>query len=104
EYVDLMAKLNLPNPKMMDVAVPANMKVGLVQEEIARRGWAFTAKQALELVERPDVAVVELPAGGAAGKPGGNSPSLPLAFPLVAAALPDAAAKLPCRRDVERAG
>ena len=28
EYVDLMSKLNLPNPKMMDVAVPANMRVG----------------------------------------------------------------------------
>jgi len=39
EYVTLMNNLNLPNPKMMDVAVPANMKVGLAQEEIARRGW-----------------------------------------------------------------
>src|SRR4029079_4709011 len=38
EYVDLMNNLNLPNPKMMDVAVPANMRVGLAQEEIARRG------------------------------------------------------------------
>ena len=27
EYVELMSKLNLPNPKMMDVAVPANMRV-----------------------------------------------------------------------------
>ena len=60
EYIDLMGKLNLPNPKMMDVAVPANMTVGLVQEEIARRGWAFDAKQALALVERPDVALIDL--------------------------------------------
>jgi sulfur dioxygenase len=37
EYVDLMSNLKLPNPKMMDVAVPANMKVGLAQEEIAGR-------------------------------------------------------------------
>src|SRR5450631_3110625 len=44
EYVDLMNNLNLSNPKMMDVAVPANMKVGLHQEEIARRGWAVTAQ------------------------------------------------------------
>jgi glyoxylase-like metal-dependent hydrolase (beta-lactamase superfamily II) len=29
EYVDLMGSLNLPNPKMMDVAVPANMTIGL---------------------------------------------------------------------------
>ena len=30
QYVDVMNQLNLPNPKMMDVAVPANMRVGLV--------------------------------------------------------------------------
>src|SRR5712671_1659079 len=42
EYVDLMNSLHLPNPKMMDVAVPANMKVGLAQDEIARRGWSLT--------------------------------------------------------------
>src|SRR6266568_3034340 len=43
EYVELMNSLDLPNPKMMDVAVPANMHVGLAQEAIARRGWAVTA-------------------------------------------------------------
>src|ERR1700743_3783701 len=32
EYIDVMSKLNLPNPKMMDVAVPANLRVGLAQE------------------------------------------------------------------------
>src|SRR5436853_1045115 len=37
EYAALMNSLNLPNPKMMDVAVPANMRVGLAQAEIARR-------------------------------------------------------------------
>ncbi len=29
EYVQLMNNLNLPDPKMMDVAVPANMHMGL---------------------------------------------------------------------------
>lgn len=29
EYVDLMNNLNLPNPKLMDVAVPANLGCGL---------------------------------------------------------------------------
>ncbi len=28
QYAELMNNLNLPNPKMMDVAVPANMRVG----------------------------------------------------------------------------
>ena len=37
EYVDLMNNLKLPNPKMMDVAVPANMHVGLHQDEIAQQ-------------------------------------------------------------------
>src|SRR5438132_12246564 len=43
EYVDLMNNLHLPNPKMMDVAIPANMKVGLAQDEVAKRGWSLTA-------------------------------------------------------------
>jgi sulfur dioxygenase len=60
EYVELMNNLKLANPKMMDVAVPANMKVGLHQEEIARRGWAITAEQALGLVGKPDVALIDL--------------------------------------------
>ena len=60
EYVDLMSKLNLPNPKMMDVAVPANMRQGLAQDEIARKGWAVTPEQAFALVGKPDVALVDL--------------------------------------------
>src|SRR5437773_824920 len=60
EYADLMGKLNLPNPKMMDVAVPANMRVGLAQEEIARKGWAVTAEQAMDLVGQPYVALIDL--------------------------------------------
>src|SRR3954451_21783164 len=60
EYVTLMNNLNLPNPKMMDVAVPANMRVGLAQEEIARRGWAVSACEAMALHGRPDVTLVDL--------------------------------------------
>ena len=60
EYVDLMNNLKLPNPKMMDVAVPANMQVGLQQEEIARMGWALSAAEAIALRGRPDVAMVDL--------------------------------------------
>ena len=60
EYVELMNNLKLGNPKMMDVAVPANMKVGLHQEEIARRGWTVSVAQALALVGKPEVALVDL--------------------------------------------
>ncbi len=60
QYVDLMNGLNLPNPKMMDVAVPANMRVGFAQEAIAQRGWAVSAADAVKLVGRPDVTLVDL--------------------------------------------
>jgi sulfur dioxygenase len=60
EYVELMGKLNLPNPKMMDVAVPANLRQGLAQDEIARRGWAVTAQQAMSLAGQSNVALIDL--------------------------------------------
>ena len=60
EYVALMNGLNLSNPKMMDVAVPANMRQGLAQAEIARRGWALTAEEAMRLLGSRDVALIDL--------------------------------------------
>ncbi len=60
EYVELMNNLKLPNPKMMDVAVPANLHVGLHQEEIARRGWALSAAEAMPLVGKSDVTFIDL--------------------------------------------
>jgi sulfur dioxygenase len=60
EYVDLMSNLKLDNPKMMDVAVPANLRVGLAQAEIARRGWAVGVAQAVDLLGRSDVSFIDL--------------------------------------------
>ncbi len=60
QYVDLMMNLNLPNPKMMDVAVPANMHVGLLQDDVARCGWALTASQAMAAMDQPGVVFVDL--------------------------------------------
>jgi glyoxylase-like metal-dependent hydrolase (beta-lactamase superfamily II)/rhodanese-related sulfurtransferase len=60
EYVDLMSNLKLPSPKMMDVAVPANMHFGLHQDEIARKGWAVSAAEAVALCGRPDVVMIDL--------------------------------------------
>lgn len=60
EYAALMAKLNLPNPKMMDVAVPANLHLGLHQEEVSRRGWALSPAQAIAQLHKPDVVFVDL--------------------------------------------
>ncbi len=60
EYADLMNNLNLPNPKMMDVAVPANMHVGLRQADIAARGWALSPVEAMALCGTRGVTVVDL--------------------------------------------
>jgi rhodanese-related sulfurtransferase len=60
EYVDLMSKLNLPNPKMMDVAVPANLRQGLAQDEVARKGWALSAVEASTLLGSANAALVDL--------------------------------------------
>src|SRR5271166_5175834 len=60
EYAALMAGLHLPDPKMMDVAIPANIHQGLHQEEVARRGWAFSAEAAKGLLGRSDVALIDL--------------------------------------------
>ncbi len=61
QYVDVMNNLNLPNPKMMDVAVPANMRVGLAQEAIARHGWAVSAGRGDDADRSsPDVTLVDL--------------------------------------------
>ena len=60
EYVDLMSKLNLPDPKMMDVAVPANVQVGLSQDEVNKRGWAVKAPELASRLKETDVTLVDL--------------------------------------------
>jgi sulfur dioxygenase len=60
EYAELMANLHLPNPKMMDVAVPANMRIGLAQNTVADRGWALTADEVKRLIGQKDVALIDL--------------------------------------------
>lgn len=60
EYVELMGSLHLPNPKMMDVALPANRHIGLHQEEIAQRGWALQPNDAFDIFGKPSTALVDL--------------------------------------------
>ena len=64
EYVELMNNLNLPNPKLMDVVVPANMHVGLHQDELEKQGLALTARDAIESLGRPEVLLVDLRENG----------------------------------------
>ena len=81
EYVELMNNLKLPNPKMMDVVLPANMRVGLHQEEVARRGWALSAAQAKALVGRPEAALIDLRERSEREKQGIIPGSLHLPYP-----------------------
>jgi glyoxylase-like metal-dependent hydrolase (beta-lactamase superfamily II)/rhodanese-related sulfurtransferase len=60
DYAALMNALNLPNPKMMDVAVPANMRIGLAQQIVAGKGWAISAEDAKTFLGQTDVALIDL--------------------------------------------
>jgi glyoxylase-like metal-dependent hydrolase (beta-lactamase superfamily II)/rhodanese-related sulfurtransferase len=60
EYVELMNSLHLPNPKMMDVAVPTNMRVGLAQDVVAEKDWALSAEEVKGSLGRPEIALVDL--------------------------------------------
>jgi glyoxylase-like metal-dependent hydrolase (beta-lactamase superfamily II)/rhodanese-related sulfurtransferase len=87
EYIELMANLKLPNPKMMDVAVPANMHVGLHQEELARQGLALSARDAINSLGRPDILLVDLRETSERAKHGTISGALHAPYPGIAESL-----------------
>jgi glyoxylase-like metal-dependent hydrolase (beta-lactamase superfamily II)/rhodanese-related sulfurtransferase len=87
EYIELMANLKLPNPKMMDVAVPANMHVGLHQEELARQGLALSARDAINSLGRPDILLVDLRETSERTKHGTISGALHAPYPGIAESL-----------------
>ncbi len=60
EYVEIMNNLKLPDPKLMDVAVPANLRLGLAQAEIAARGWSVSCESALTRLGQPGEILVDL--------------------------------------------
>jgi sulfur dioxygenase len=80
DYIRLMEGLNLPNPKMMDVAVPANMHQGLAQEAIAARGWSLNAAEAMALPAGGAV-LVDLREAGERARHGVIGGSLHLPYP-----------------------
>jgi glyoxylase-like metal-dependent hydrolase (beta-lactamase superfamily II)/rhodanese-related sulfurtransferase len=80
-YAALMDGLHLSNPKMMDVAVPANMRQGLLQAEIARRGWSVCATEAAALIGARDVVLVDLRERGEREKHGVIPGSLHAPYP-----------------------
>jgi glyoxylase-like metal-dependent hydrolase (beta-lactamase superfamily II) len=83
EYVELMNNLKLPNPKMMDVAVPANMHVGLHQEALAKEGRALTACEAIRARGRPDILLVDLRENAERSKHGTLAGALHAPYPTI---------------------
>ncbi|MBV9461104.1 MAG: MBL fold metallo-hydrolase [Bradyrhizobium sp.] len=87
DYVDLMGNLNLPNPKLMDVVIPANMHVGLHQDELAKEGRSLDARQAIASLGRPDVLLVDLRENGERVKHGTLSGALHAPYPSIGESL-----------------
>jgi rhodanese-related sulfurtransferase len=81
EYIELMNNLKLPNPKLMDVVLPANMHVGLQQDELARQGLALSAREAIQNLGRPDTLLVDLREAGERTKHGMLSGALHAPYP-----------------------
>ena len=60
EYADIMNNLNLPNPRLMDVAVPANLHIGLQQDVLRESGKGLGCYDAMAMIGRPDVLLIDL--------------------------------------------
>src|ERR1700753_2659255 len=83
EYVELMGNLNLPNPKLMDVVIPANMHVGLQQKDLDKQGLSLNARQAIESLGRTDVLLVDLRESGERAKHGTLSGAMHAPYPSI---------------------
>jgi glyoxylase-like metal-dependent hydrolase (beta-lactamase superfamily II)/rhodanese-related sulfurtransferase len=83
EYIELMANLKLSNPKLMDVVVPANMHVGLHQEDLAKEGLTLTAPEAIASLGRPDILLVDLRESSERTKHGTLSGALHMPYPMI---------------------
>lgn len=87
QYVELMANLHLPNPKMMDVAVPANMHMGFAQDNVAQRGWAVSPSQAMTIIGQPGIVLIDLREQGERRKHGVIPGSVHAPYPDLASAV-----------------
>jgi sulfur dioxygenase len=60
EYVEIMENLNLSNPKMMDVAVPQNLRIGFSQDDLEEKGWSYTPEEASEMLSNANFVFADL--------------------------------------------
>ena len=88
EYVAIMNNLDLPSPKMMDVAVPANLRIGLAQAKVAARGWSLPAVDLIAVGSGADAPVlVDLREGGERARHGVIDSSLHVPYGDLAAGI-----------------
>ena len=59
EYVDIMNNLNLPDPKMMDIAVPGNLNLGISLEK-QKINNGLEAKDFLNQIKNKDSLLIDL--------------------------------------------
>lgn len=60
QYAEIMDNLNLPNPKMMDVAVPANLEIGLNDSDPIIADCTMSAREAHEYMKDDHTLFVDL--------------------------------------------
>lgn len=60
EYAAIMANLKLPNPKQMDVAVPANLAIGFNPDSPEIRAASLAAREVMERLGSPQTLFVDL--------------------------------------------
>ena len=83
EYAEVMSNLKLPSPKMMDVAVPANMRVGLKPDAV-EGDCTILPHHAIDWLGRPDIAFVDLREREERARNGSIPGSLHAPYPAVA--------------------
>jgi len=87
DYIELMNNLNLPNPRLMDVVMPANMHVGLKQDDLLRQGRALSAHDAMARLGDPDILLVDLREAGERARHGALSGALHAPYPAISDSL-----------------
>jgi glyoxylase-like metal-dependent hydrolase (beta-lactamase superfamily II)/rhodanese-related sulfurtransferase len=87
DYIELMNNLNLPNPKLMDVVMPANLSIGLKPVDLAEQGLALSAQDAIARLGDPAILLVDLRETGERAKHGVLSGALHAPYPSISDSL-----------------
>lgn len=70
EYADIMNNLGLPDPKLMDVAVPANQKIGMPQDQPEIQQSTISAADVVTRLDQMEVLFIDLREDGERRKNG----------------------------------